>query len=700
MKINHLIVLIIAVVISAASLQAQSQHVVMVDDSLHMPSIFLDEITIRAPKQAMTLRELPASASVVSARAIEQAGIMSVKDITAYTPNFFMPDYGSKLTSPIYIRGIGSRINEPSVGLYVDNVPHFDKAAFDFDLFDIERIEVLRGPQGTLYGRNTMGGIINIITRSPLDYQGTKALLSAGNYGRYQAGISHFAKPTDQFGYSLSVNYQQNDGYFTNAFNNEQVDFGNSIGIRNRLVWKINERLTAENSLSLEYSRQGGYPYALVDSLDITRDVNYNHASSYDRNLVSNGLVFKYKANHYDVIATTSYQYIDGYQDVDQDFTADSLYLATQTQIDNMLSQEIVFKSKPNKSYEWVNGFYGFYQFSDKGVHVFDQVRKAQIIRNYDEVKQGAAVFHQTTMHNLFIDRLSLTFGLRLDAEKNELTFRNETLVGGNSVALTDTLFPTMDFMELSPKIAVKYDVSNFTNVYALVSKGYKTGGFNAIHERDEDLQFEAEHSWNYEVGLKTAFMQNRIQAEASLFYIDWNNQQIYQPVPSGRGSMLKNAGESVSKGAELSMRANVFRNFNAILAYGYTDARFVTHIVDSTKNYNGNYIPYVPRHTFSVQLSHVVELSSQTFADRLKWSALYRAIGEHYWNEQNSQAQSAYGLLDLRLGVERGKLSLELWAKNLLAAEYNAFYFEAIGNRYAQKGKPMQFGANLMLKL
>ncbi len=276
MKINHLIVLMFAFVITSANMQIQSQHIVMMDDSLHMPSIFLDEITIRAPKQAMTLRELPASASVVSARAIEQAGIMSVKDITAYTPNFFMPEYGSKLTSPVYIRGIGSRINEPSVGMYVDNVPYFDKAAFDFDLFDIERIEVLRGPQGTLYGRNTMGGIINIITRSPLDYQGTKALLSAGNYGRYQAGISHFAKPTDQFGYSLSVNYQQTDGYFTNAFNNEQVDFGNSIGIRNRLVWKINERLTAENSLSLEYSRQGGYPYALVDSLDITRDVDYS----------------------------------------------------------------------------------------------------------------------------------------------------------------------------------------------------------------------------------------------------------------------------------------------------------------------------------------------------------------------------------------------------------------------------------------
>ncbi|MDO8896557.1 MAG: TonB-dependent receptor plug domain-containing protein, partial [Bacteroidales bacterium] len=193
-------------------------------DTLKMPYYNLEEIVIRAPKEAMTLRELPGSASVVTARAIDQAGIRSVKDITAYTPNFFMPDYGSKLTSPVYIRGIGSRINEPSVGMYVDNVPHFDKAAFDFELFDVERIEVLRGPQGTLYGRNTMGGIINIITRSPLEYQGTKFRLSAGNYGQYQAGISHFGKAGESFGYSISANYQRGDGFFTNAFNDKKAD--------------------------------------------------------------------------------------------------------------------------------------------------------------------------------------------------------------------------------------------------------------------------------------------------------------------------------------------------------------------------------------------------------------------------------------------------------------------------------------------
>jgi iron complex outermembrane recepter protein len=697
---NKIKLLTIIVLFSLMAVNGQAQLIYLQSDTTKLPQIILDEITIKAPKENTTIREIPGSVSVVTSRTISEAGIKSIKDVTAITPNFFMPDYGSKLTSPIYIRGIGSRINEPSVGLYVDNVPYFDKAAFDFDFFDIERIELLRGPQGTLYGRNTMGGILNIITRSPLDYTGTNLMLSAGNYGRYQVAASHFDKPADQFGYSLSVNYQQKDGFFTNAFNDEKIDSGTSFGLRNRLVWRVNEKLTAENSLSLEYSRQGGYPYALVDSLNIAQDVNYNHPSSYDRDLVSNGLVFKYQANRFDVIASTAYQYIDGYQNVDQDFTSDSLYQATQTQNDHLVSQEIIFKSKPHRSYEWVTGLFGFYQLSDKGVHVHDQVRKAEIVRDYKEMKKGVAVFHQTTMNNLFIDDLALIFGFRIDAESNELTFRNETIAGGNSMALTDTLFPSENFFEFLPKIALKYDLGTFANVYALVSKGYKTGGFNAIHEREEDLRFEAEHSWNYEMGVKTGFIQNKLQAEASLFYIDWTNQQIYQTVPSGRGAMLKNAGESVSKGAELSMRVFLHRNLNAFLAYGFTDARFITHIVDSTKNYSGNFIPYTPRHTFSLQLNHTIELASQSVADRLKWTALYRVLGEHYWNEENNYSQSAYGLIDLRFGVERGKLNLDIWAKNLLGTDYHAFYFEAIGNRYAQKGKPMQYGANLSLKL
>src|SRR5674476_1440273 len=120
-------------------------------DTLSIGDVTLDEITVKSPKEQTNIRQLPASISIVTSKLLESSEVNSLKDLSSAIPNFFMPDYGSKLTSPVYIRGIGSRINSPSVGIYVDNVPYFEKAAFDFDFFDIDRVEVLRGPQGTLY---------------------------------------------------------------------------------------------------------------------------------------------------------------------------------------------------------------------------------------------------------------------------------------------------------------------------------------------------------------------------------------------------------------------------------------------------------------------------------------------------------------------------------------------------------------------
>ena len=134
----------------------------------------VEEIVIVAsPKENIKFRQQALSSSVLSREQLQDNGVTSVKNLTSLVPNFYMPDYGSKLTSAIYIRGIGSRINTPAIGLYVDNVPYLDKSAFDFNLYDIERIDVLRGPQSTLYGRNTMGGLIRVYTRNPFRHQGT-----------------------------------------------------------------------------------------------------------------------------------------------------------------------------------------------------------------------------------------------------------------------------------------------------------------------------------------------------------------------------------------------------------------------------------------------------------------------------------------------------------------------------------------------
>lgn len=194
---KHIQYSIIFLVLCVSKIEAQQMD--LTSDSAGIKSINLGEIVIRASKDNITFKAIAASVSVISSNSIEENEIRSLNDITATAPNFFMPDYGSKLTSPVYIRGIGSRINAPSVGLYVDYVPYFEKAAFDFDFFDIKRIEVLRGPQGTLFGRNTMGGIVNIVTISPMDHQGTHLKLSAGNYGTYSVNGGHYGSINEKF---------------------------------------------------------------------------------------------------------------------------------------------------------------------------------------------------------------------------------------------------------------------------------------------------------------------------------------------------------------------------------------------------------------------------------------------------------------------------------------------------------------------
>lgn len=659
-------------------------------------SVVLTEIIVNASRDNTKLITIPNSVSIISSKQIETLGINSLTDITATVANLFMPDYGSKLTSPIYIRGIGSRINAPSVGLYVDHVPYFEKAAFNFDFFDISRIEVLRGPQGTQYGRNTMGGIVNILTKSPMNYQGNDLNMQIGTYGSYLLNVSNYAKINDKFAYSLALNYRHNDGFYANDFLNEQVDKLDSYGLRNRLIWKINDRLSIENILSFEHSVQGGYPYAIYnDSLKKAEKIAYNQQSGYKRDLLSDALVLKYIGKNFDLISTTSYQYLSDNQSIDQDFTVDSLYFVVQKQKQDMVSQEFTISSKKNEKYNWQFGAYGFAQqfFNDVDVHVY--ASKMETIKTYDHVISGGALFHQSTFKNFPFKNMNLTAGIRIDTETDKLGYHYDRIKNKLLVNLADTTYKSLNSLEVLPKIAINYQVNN-TNLYALVARGYKTGGFNSTFERPEDLTFKPEYSWNYELGVKSTLFNNFLYAECSLFYIDWKNQQIYQTTPSGTGSMLKNAGQSASKGLELSLNTSALYGFDIMVSYGYTHATFLSNVLNANTDYSGNYIPYVPKHTLAAQVKKTIEIENSKLLNRIVFSILYKGNGGIYWDDKNSHKQDYYSLLDARISFVRKNIRLEFWGTNLTSTLYESFYFEALGKKYVQTGKPMQNGIKL----
>lgn len=683
-----------------AYIPATAQKQIAIADTTISNTYELSEIKVVASKNNAKLKEMPASISIVSAKAIQEMGTKSLSAITGAVPNVFMPDYGSKLTSPIYIRGIGSRINSPSVGLYVDRVPYFEKAAFAFDFFDVEQIEVLRGPQGTLYGRNTMGGIINIITKSPMTFQGTNINLTAGTYGCYNISGGHYGKIGDNFGYSVAINYLHNDGFFKNNFNNSLVDNLNSFGIRNRLVWNINKKLSIENIISYEKSKQGGYPYSqyFVEK-DSIAPISYNEYSYYNRDLLSNALVTKYEGAAFEVLSTTAYQYLKDLQAIDQDFSPSSNTFAYQDQKQNMISQEITIQSKGNRRVEWLFGMYGFAQFFDSGLDIIMSSKKSYSKYN-DHTISGYALFHQLAIKDILIKNLNLTAGIRFDVEKDELEYQYDKYTNNIVSSSTTTSYSPLKSAEILPKISLSYKMGQ-TNIYTTVSKGYKTGGFNSsFDDVNTDLKFKPENSVNYELGVKSPILWNRFYGDFALFYIDWNNQQIAQSLKSGVGTKLTNAGKSVSKGLEATLNMVPINGFDASISYGYTYAKFKKYVANATTNYNDKYIPQVPKQSLSILIGKTFRLQANSWIDKIRLSANYKGVGNLYWKEDNIAKQGYYGVVDGRIAFSKKRINLELWGKNLTNTSYKAYYFEMQKLKFVQKGRPLQLGVTLDMTL
>jgi outer membrane receptor protein involved in Fe transport len=694
---KKLIFLILPVYFYTQSVQAQ--------DSAEPDSIKqyrLDEIIIKSPKYNRNVFDIPAAASMVPARMIENSKVENLTDISGIVPNFFMPDYGSKLTSPVYIRGVGNRINTPSVGLYVDDIPYFEKSAFNFDFYDVERIEVLRGPQGTLYGRNAMGGLINVITNAPDEKRRTSVAVDYGNFNQVRSNITHNQPIGKKVAVLANLRQNHNDGFYTNLFNNSQVDKINSYSGRVKILFEPTKQLKAAVNVQYEDSKQGGYPYAIFNDETLqASDINYDSESIYNRNMLSTGLNLQYAAPDFVLRAVSSFQKVDDLQGIDQDFTPQSLFYVDQDQKLDMFAQEINIQSKENKTYDWLFGVFGFKQLLDKSVTVEygeDGRIKYKLpyseyyyTKWYDNSNSGFAFFHQSTLK---FGGFSVSAGIRADYEKATLDYVYDKFPNGTQTNV-ESAVSDMDFFEILPKIALKYTVSEYLTPYATVAKGYNSGGFNATFEREEDRSFKPEHSWNYEAGIKAKWLQQRIYANLAFFYIDWTNQQIYQTVPSGTGSMLTNAGKSESKGVEFEFKILPAKNLETWLAVGYNEARFVEYIKDEDEDYSGNYIPYVPKYSFNIGGNYGVDVN-KSWLDKVRFHLTYNGFGKHYWDEDNVAYQDFYGLLNHRVSFEKDNITFSFWGKNILNENYNSFYFQALGNSYAQIGKPASLGVNL----
>ncbi|MDR1090177.1 MAG: TonB-dependent receptor [Prevotella sp.] len=660
-----------------------------------------NEVVIEAFKQNRNLSLQPVSASLISEATIRENNLSNIKEVSAFVPNLFIPDYGSKMTSPVYIRGIGAAKNAPSVGLYVDGVPYFDRSTFDFNIHDVERIEVLRGPQGTIYGRNTMGGIMNVYTKSPFNYKGTNVNLSAGNYNTYQSGVSLYgASDNQKIGYSLSGNYMHSGGYFQNKYTGKRADPIDALSTRARLSWRILPRLTANLIFAYEYSDQDGYPYRVYDkATETAKDIEYNAHSFYRRNMSGNGLNIEYVTDNFKLGSQTSFQFYDGKQGLDQDFSPESIYYVDFFQRQQMYSQEFNIKSiKEDAKYQWQFGVFGFHQNYAQSNDVNYNKLAKDSVQDVHNPTGGFAIYHQSTFRNIADPGLSLVLGIRYDFEKTRNALGRTTLIKDKDPIVYPVVKDRTSFSQLIPKASLQYTFGYDGSGYFSVSRGYKTGGFNTTADDDKDRTFEPEYSWCYDLGVKSSLFNKLLSFDLAFFYIDWKNQQISQTKPSGQGFLLRNAGKSASKGLEFSTQLNPLKNLNFQFSYGYTNAKFKDYKVNAKTDYSHNYLPMVPRNTVSFGAGYRIN-TGLSWLDNISLHGQYTGTGKLYWNDNNDVSQPYYGVFNGKVSFVKNSISVDLWAKNIGGKDYIVYYFTAMGHEFVQKGRPFTCGVNMNLK-
>lgn len=514
------------------SIAANAANEVVLGDSSRV--FDLDEVVVvQQSKEFLPLRQQPLSSTVLTATEANKVAARDIRELSSFVPSFVMPVYGSAYTPSVYVRGIGSRVNSPSVGFYVDGMPILSKSAFTTHLYELDRIDVLRGPQGTLYGLNTEGGMVRIYSKNPLTYQGTDVKISGGSRFYRNVEAAHYMKLGSKMALSVAGFYGGQNGFFRNSLTGKRADSYNEAGGKLRFVWQPTSRLSLDLIADYQTIDQKAYPYGTlnIESNRVASPDN-NIPSFYERHLFNTGLNVKYIGDGVDLFSTTSYQVLKDNMLMDNDYTSIDFVSLKQRQLQNAISQELTLKSNRQGPWHWTTGFFASYQWLKTTAPVafgsymktqmhMDAVEKmiyGQILQSMAQRmgEQGAAefiarqggvnigvdmqvpalfhtpqfnmgLFHETNFD--ITPQLMATVGLRYDYTDTRIKYDTYgamnmlfSVLGQDVNINAVSAFNNKEsdhFQQLLPKFALTYKFPNGSNIYATVAKGYRAGGFN-----------------------------------------------------------------------------------------------------------------------------------------------------------------------------------------------------------------------------
>ncbi|NIB41005.1 TonB-dependent receptor [Pseudomaricurvus alkylphenolicus] len=668
----------------------------------------LEEVLVTAQKRAQDLQDVPVAISAFNAEALEHQGIGDIEDVSQYVPNVQIAESPAGSTSAtISIRGsvtINPAVTwEPTVGIYLDGVFIGKNVGGIFDVAELERIEVLRGPQGTLYGKNTVGGAINLITRQPSEELSGKIDVGIGNYGARKLGASITGSIIeDRVSASLSYLKQDRDGFDDNPATGDKYKELDSEAGRFSVLANLTDNLELQYSFDWsEKNNTPSMPQATPQPVYERLDNAGANGAIYDRS-TGEGHALHVTADFGDLTikSITAYREMSFDDTFDFDATALTFFHTVREVEHEQLSQEFQFVGSIG-DLDYVAGLFYFQEQADaNNPYIFPGPFVVSNTYGVDATSYAAygQVEYQVT------EALTLTAGLRWTEEEKEfyvehLGFR----LPGDPVYSSKS---SDTWSNVSPAFVASYQWSEEVNTYLKVAQGWKSGGFNGEAENATvaSTPYDGETVTTYELGLKSRLFDNRIQLNAALFQNNTEDLQLNEFLGFYGYSQTTNAGETSVNGFELEIVAAITDSLTFNANYGYLDAEYDEFVLYGTDAKDTALFPYSPETTYSLGVNYNTPLPVGELNLRLDYSY----VDDHvlYFDAPSAAltAVDDYSLLNARLTWsdikvgETGAFKLSIWGKNLTDEDY---YINGVPNVQAgvgvnYLGNPRTYGLDI----
>ena len=673
------------------------------------PTVTVPTVTVTAQKEPADPQSLPVSLSTVQLDPLWNGGMTTLGEASMYAPNTFFSDFTARKLSNARFRGIGSSPANPAISTYIDGVPQLNANSSSIEFLDISQVEFVRGPQSSLFGRNTLGGLVNVTSARPSLSKWTgSAIVPFGNYSSFDVRGTASGPIGEKAALGFSIGHQQRDGFTTNTLTGNDLDFRDAMFGKAQLLLTPTAQWEARLIYTGERARDGDYSLADLDAVrkapfETQRDFE-GHA---DRDVNALTFLARHEGKGFAFTSTTGYVRWKTLDETDLDYSPAPIATRSNAEEDGQFTQEFRFasgKSAPVKlsdsaSFKWQAGVFLFTQnYEVKAVNTYGPFVLSPFINTPVEDHNpegtlddtGVGVYGSGTFQ---FGKVDVTVGARGDYENRKADLAS-FLVNPLIQSIPTVVDTEETFSNVSPQFSVAFRPMADAMIYGAVTGGYKAGGFNTAAPGGSDVYGE-ETSLNIEGGLKTAWMDRRVTANLAVFSIDWDDLQLNLPNLQVPGQFyISNVGGARSTGIEFELNGRANDNMDVFATFGYTRARFGAGTTSSGIDVSDNDIPNTPEFTssFGAQVSRPINSAVRLYG---RGEAVF--YGSFKYDDLNLAQQDSYSLANFRGGAKARNFFVEAWVRNAFDTKYVPVAFAygqlAPSGFVGEPGKPRTFG-------